>query len=735
MTIEKQFLNAGEETKLFFEMDEKLDNLRFVKLSDDKDCAENDSRTTTIRTLCEDELFISINSLAEYYDKKYEDAERFFRDKRRLSYEKRQNSSEETDYLYGYKEYGIYKELREQLKFDLELKKTDSTQERFDKLKLLKLICVTEKLGVYPNGALNEEEFSPNNKIPLIDIMCEPILKNVNNDYADDSLYRDEFEMVINKVRGQVKNAKEIENELDKIHDQWKKILVSTGYDLTFTPQSGVCKEESVRKTMEYVRSVPIDAYEMLDVQKCEKSSVIDKFFIMLVTSKIKAEIRDYCRLVFTKKEKSRKEENRMQENLENFFSDDKPSEKLTEEFVYNKFYNKEVTSFEFDAIIMDNKKSLDNSDKMNAWKLILLKENPKIEDVSSIYEKAIKFARNYMDYVARYWASHNPKKVIGKVFKMSIGEWCIVFRELLCIYLNAESFNTTNQKGESVERTLMAVVKSLNPNKTKNNQNQNKQSEKRHERENKQEAHSNMALLKRLNSRMLLIFSSPEAAEYQFEIEKHILRIEEKVLSYRTIEDIRRANRIMSFVAAIYSEGEEYIDMEYLYLTKKFGKYGYTMEFANDKVKHDFISTILRDREYIGTQQDNEFYQCGEELVDLLSREEWNDCGDPKIICQKICENKEILDIVEKQREIHKIESAEDKIIKCMKKHLIKRNPKKGTRQIKHNAPMKIYFLKRMAYEFGFTYIVNGKKKQITIMKCAFDNEIQKILDLLNIK
>lgn len=251
----------------------------------------------------------------------------------------------------------------------------------------------------------------PMNKIPLIDIMCEPILKNVNNDYADDFLYRNEFKMVIDKVRSQVKNAKEIENELYKIHDQWKKILVSTCYDLTFTPQSGVCKEESVRKTMEYIISVPVDAYEMLDVQKDKKSNIIEKFFIMLVTAKIKAEIRDYCRLVFDKKEKSRKDENRIQENLENFFSDDQPSKKLTEEFVYNKFYNKEVTSFEFDAIIMNNKKSLDNPDKMNAWKLILLKENPKIEDIDSIYEKAIKFARDYMDYVARYWARYNPKK------------------------------------------------------------------------------------------------------------------------------------------------------------------------------------------------------------------------------------------------------------------------------------------------------------------------------------
>lgn len=225
----------------------------------------------------------------------------------------------------------------------------------------------------------------------------------------------------------------------------------------------------------------------------------------------------------------------------------------------------------------------------------------------------------------------------------MSIGEWCIIFRELLCIYLNAESFNTTNQKGESVDRTLMAAVKSLNPNKTKKNQNQNKQHVKRHERENKQEAHSNMALLKRLNNRMLMIFSSPKAAEYQFEIEKHILRIEEKVLSYQTIEDIRHANRIMRFVVAMHSEGEEAIDMEYLYLTKEIVKYGYTMEFANDKVKHDFISAILRDREYIGTQQDNKLYQYEKELVDLLSREEWNDCSDPKIICQNICENKEM--------------------------------------------------------------------------------------------
>lgn len=145
MTIEEQYISAGERPEYFFEMDENFDDLRFTKLPDDKDCAENNSRTATTRTLCENELFISISNLAEYYGKKYEDVERFFRDKRRLSYEKRQNSSEETDYLYGHKEYGIYKELREKLKFDLELKETDTQKVKFDKLKLLKLICVTEK--------------------------------------------------------------------------------------------------------------------------------------------------------------------------------------------------------------------------------------------------------------------------------------------------------------------------------------------------------------------------------------------------------------------------------------------------------------------------------------------------------------------------------------------------------------------------------------------------------------
>ena len=50
--------------------------------------------------------------------------------------------------------------------------------------------------------------------IPIINIIENPKLKNVCNDYEEDSLYSNEFEVIYDNVKNQVPNAEEIEKTL-----------------------------------------------------------------------------------------------------------------------------------------------------------------------------------------------------------------------------------------------------------------------------------------------------------------------------------------------------------------------------------------------------------------------------------------------------------------------------------------------------------------------------------------
>ena len=69
---------------------------------------------------------------------------------------------------------------------------------------MLKQICIAEKLGVYRAGEMKKEYPEIMGTIPIINIIENPKLKNVFNDYEEDSLYSNEFEVIYDNVKNQV---------------------------------------------------------------------------------------------------------------------------------------------------------------------------------------------------------------------------------------------------------------------------------------------------------------------------------------------------------------------------------------------------------------------------------------------------------------------------------------------------------------------------------------------------
>ncbi len=163
----------------------------------------------------------------------------------------------------------IISRLKAKLDFDVEPHKDDTDEVKFEKLKLLKLICIAEKYGEEKIGKKKKiadcymEEYTykkgdlPKYKMPLIDIIAEPSLSYVDSSYSKYAIYKAEFDRVVNIIRKYAPESKAIENELNRIHNNWKRIVMSVYYDSILanskpTPESKfVNKEASIRKTLE----------------------------------------------------------------------------------------------------------------------------------------------------------------------------------------------------------------------------------------------------------------------------------------------------------------------------------------------------------------------------------------------------------------------------------------------------------------------------------------------------
>ncbi len=56
-------------------------------------------------------------------------------------------------------------------------------------------------------------------------------------------------------------------------------------------------KEASIKKTFEYVRNIPVNFQNFIANLDKSENSLIERFYILLPTTKIRAELRDYHRL------------------------------------------------------------------------------------------------------------------------------------------------------------------------------------------------------------------------------------------------------------------------------------------------------------------------------------------------------------------------------------------------------------------------------------------------------
>ena len=443
---------------------------------------------------------------------------------------------------------GLIPKIKNKINLDLELKETDSPEEKWDKLWLLEQIYVAEKIGVYrysaKNAELPEREFLSRCKV--LDIIANPKGMYVYNNYDDyDNEIMDAFETVYINVREAVKNADEIENTVDDLYNNWTLMnaISYLGVGLSSAYQD---KLSEIKKQRDAVERIAFDPNHFISEQKnTEKSqlqtytNVKERFFLMMVTAIKRAEINDrlFINFDYTKV-------------IDSSYSG--MDTRVVEELLENEFYKKEVSFEEF----LDLLRSGSDEEKLYLWRVITSKYDPVIPGKEFFqsrgeFSKIIKYMENLIEPNFSFSKAQN-----------SICQWCKLFKSV-CEGMQYEGkLETYNWKGTRVEKTFPAIFKSYSTDRNVKSLTDSSEGKhtKRTERADRREWHSKIILEDFISDCELKMYSSPEIVECRNAIKKHMLLVMQKSFSclFQTLNDIRKANSIIQFVFMMSTYSDE---------------------------------------------------------------------------------------------------------------------------------------------------------------------------------
>ena len=295
---------------------------------------------------------------------------------------------------------GLIPKIKSKINLDLELKETDSPEEKSDKLWLLEQIYVAEKIGVYrysaKNAELPEREFLSRCKV--LDIIANPKGMYMYDKCGDyNNAIMDAFDIVYTNVQMSVKNADEIERTVDALYSGW--FHINAFFCL------GICtgsvfedKLSEMKKQRDAVEKIAFDPSRILSTPKNGKgvnldtaetqepqtySNLKERFFIMLVTAQKRAEINDMLLGPFDY-------------TKEKVLADRVLDIRVLKEFGKNELYKKEISFEEFTELLRFGS----DEDKLCLWRGITSKYAPEIPGKEFFqsrgeFSKIIKYMKN----------------------------------------------------------------------------------------------------------------------------------------------------------------------------------------------------------------------------------------------------------------------------------------------------------------------------------------------------
>ena len=179
---------------------------------------------------------------------------------------------------------GLIDKLKKILYFDIDNINKESDKEKFDMLKLLKALFYIEKYGVAKCDSKNRVD--EDIRIRITDILEKPRLSNVNSYLSEVTQYGDVFERLFNDIKGNVDDADERIDMIEKVDDYWQYIAAKQ-FDYTFSdmalhhPDDMLTELKRINEKLEdIINNIDISAQQ----NNLQNEGVMKIFFNILLT-------------------------------------------------------------------------------------------------------------------------------------------------------------------------------------------------------------------------------------------------------------------------------------------------------------------------------------------------------------------------------------------------------------------------------------------------------------------
>ena len=230
---------------------------------------------------------------------------------------------------------------------------------------------------------------------------------------------------------------------------------------------------------------------------------IIDTFYNMLLSSHVIAEIEDMKKCVY------------------DYSNEETVPQEITDLFM-DELFNLVISYEEFKKLVTRKKADLEDDKTRKIWSLILGKNNVTVKDLENIKNADYNFALKYAETIAEYIFKDTHKKK-----SIALGEWIIVFQELMRINQDKITYKNTGVGHTNTNLKLTAAIKDF---------------------ENASKLPYNI-VHKRIANRLILLYSGTrDLFEIKSRIDNYIYYIEKVVFSYKNIEDIKTAHNYLYF-------------------------------------------------------------------------------------------------------------------------------------------------------------------------------------------
>lgn len=393
---------------------------------------------------------------------------------------------------------GLINKLSKLLGFDVEEKANVNDKEKYDLLKILKVLFYIEK-----NGSPKYNKYDADIRIQITDILDKPRLENINTELSNKSVYGKYFQSLYDSIKTEVHDADARFEKIEKINMYWE-YLTDKVFDYVITDRA---LEE------------PESALDELDrISKFLKERVLAR----LSEGKISKELDDGIMTTFYNKlichRMMCRDADRININYQICFSPEPPESFRKELRKWESYVIEEKTMKDIKDYICTSTEN----ENVIAIVNLLLEGIPK--EHWSV--KACKFAINNFETVLNWWiAGKNVDNSEG----VTIDTFITIMQEMIVVNSSKEGFKNDYLGYNNPNRSLSVAVK----------------------KPNEADAVAIEAWKKKLENRTAVNFGASALIKKKREIENYIYQIKMYIYSYTRLVDIEFVNGILcKFVA-----------------------------------------------------------------------------------------------------------------------------------------------------------------------------------------